>query len=532
MIDRTLTGHSLLAEQLKIHHQQLQGLGEQIGAEDQATIRAEAHVIVEDLVALSRDLLSHENKEFMTGMLEKITGEQPISQGDVQQMRQVVQDTLQRIRTGPVHVEPQPEVVVPSPNATRAKETGDELLKLQQRHGPERMTDDLIRMLTAAVDKPRSADARETTGIMGRDSALKTARALIEMPPEDFARVRDLLADAAVGARDPKLEQALLLKAIGAGYTPPRVDSPPTLNAPFFERLALFAAGIHGESGPSLLRSTTLVGQETLQQRYTHSCGPSVIQMLKGQQDPIFAWELHQGGAIGGLDANTQAARQQKEWLEAGGGLAIPRSLQADVADVQTPYSLLAVMIIPDRLGALQGTKLQDLKVLQQYIGGKIDVPSQQQKSQIARAFEDLHRNYREDLGAIRTATLDRIHQVVLQCGLAAVDGSNIGTGMPLTPELLLDKTGLHYDDRGFELIDDDEIDANWDKAAEELDAGRAIPLGIGGGGSAHFLLLSDVRGEGPGREFLVTDPMDATTSWVSEQALRPKVKEMWLPRG
>jgi hypothetical protein len=49
--------------------------------------------------------------------------------------------------------------------------------------------------------------------------------------------------------------------------------------------------------------------------------------------------------------------------------------------------------------------------------------------------------------------------------------------------------------------------------------SGTDVPIGVEwGDGVGHALLISDVRGAGDKREFLVTDPGTGRTDWVSRQ--------------
>jgi hypothetical protein len=59
------------------------------------------------------------------------------------------------------------------------------------------------------------------------------------------------------------------------------------------------------------------------------------------------------------------------------------------------------------------------------------------------------------------------------------------------------------------------------DRMEQSLRRGQDVPMGVywrSGGG--HAMMVTDVRGQGDNRRFLVTDPWDGRTSWVSGRAL------------
>jgi hypothetical protein len=56
---------------------------------------------------------------------------------------------------------------------------------------------------------------------------------------------------------------------------------------------------------------------------------------------------------------------------------------------------------------------------------------------------------------------------------------------------------------------------------ATYLERGVDVPIRVEwSDGGGHFLIVSDVRGSGSYREFLVTDPWNGRTDWIRQSAI------------
>src|SRR5262249_44038416 len=84
---------------------------------------------------------------------------------DVNRIKQVTDRLAERLlKSLPANVA---QAIGSGPNADRAAATYLDLKKLQgqDKHDPKRLDDDTIRLLTVAVARPRSADARGQAGV-------------------------------------------------------------------------------------------------------------------------------------------------------------------------------------------------------------------------------------------------------------------------------------------------------------------------------------------------------------------------------
>jgi hypothetical protein len=63
-------------------------------------------------------------------------------------------------------------------------------------------------------------------------------------------------------------------------------------------------------------------------QQWQDSCGPTIVQYIKGEYNPLFACALNFSDAVGIVNTGAGPAQQQKEYLEAEGGIAVPRQTE------------------------------------------------------------------------------------------------------------------------------------------------------------------------------------------------------------
>jgi Papain-like cysteine protease AvrRpt2 len=99
--------------------------------------------------------------------------------------------------------------------------------------------------------------------------------------------------------------------------------------------LEAFSKKIAGKDQKWLNDNLHLVGQSNgkgIKQQWHDSCGPTTVQAMMGELDPIYALKLHeQNTDITSVDdsdgerRNPLMAEQQKTWLEGHGGTAVSR---------------------------------------------------------------------------------------------------------------------------------------------------------------------------------------------------------------
>lgn len=95
-----------------------------------------------------------------------------------------------------------------------------------------------------------------------------------------------------------------------------------------WEHLLTYAQAMHGHDDAAIVSRSTMRDPEDLIQQWQDACGPTLLQTVVGEVDPRYAWELNARFAVTLPDPdgrNAELAMQQKEWLEAYGGLAVPR---------------------------------------------------------------------------------------------------------------------------------------------------------------------------------------------------------------
>ncbi|MBI4816690.1 MAG: hypothetical protein HY791_10555 [Deltaproteobacteria bacterium] len=233
-----------------------------------------------------------------------------------------------------------------------------------------------------------------------------------------------------------------------------------------------------------------------LYQRFTATCGPTVVQMLAAECDPILARSIHDEGLND--DATTDApAKFQKDVLEEGGGIALGKREAEIRARLRN-----AVGRLRDELDDKSLSELRDF--------GSADGPrTKRVDAAIAKVRErfdgfptekDLERLGasgplpKTDAGTSTKAFLAAIHEHV-------------------TP-----RTGVSY--RGTNPEGGFARGQAWrhlDAITDALRDGIDIPFGISEPG--HWMLLTHVSGNKPHRKFLVADPEGGRTAWVSEKS-------------
>lgn len=526
---------------------------------------------VQDLLRLSGDRsLTSTEVTTVQGVLTKARAGQELGRADLDALQGVVTSLATRLVGASPGAAGMPEglraAVAATPNADRALETYQALRTLQAGPGGERLTDETIRQLTMAVATPQTTDARGQEGVMGKAGALRAAQALIAMTPEAFTRTTALLGGMD-GAAEADTKRALLLESLGAGYRVPTPPAGAARNQQLFQDLEAFAGGIRDVADRrTLVDQTTLTGVDyggaSLRQRFETSCGPTDMQMLRGQGDPMYAWGIHQQGRVDALNATGQVAAQQQAWLERDytptrandEGQAVPREVPLDyrrytqaiddylLAQPAAPPETDAYeMAFIDRMTVLAGEDPQnnaltdDMSVLGRYMTDPTFAPDADEMATIRGAVTAINArdaSFDPNVGiftsrapssaGVDLARVEAIRGEVQQHGLQAATGQTRGLSLG---DVLASESGRRYDTTSVDPANTGRVSVAFaNQAATLLEAGEAVPLRIGfkpGHDAGHFMLMSDVRGAAPERQYLVSDPYRGTTQWVREADLR-----------
>lgn len=150
-------------------------------------------------------------------------------------------------------------------------------------------------------------------GAIGPEQSARASALLGAMPPADQAAVQAVL-DRAGPTERPYLSRAIASNH-GAG------------------EIAAFAAAIAGKDAAWMDANLHVVGTSNgaagIKQQWRDSCGPTTIQAMRAELDPIYALKLRTDDrgleTADGRAPSGASAAEQKSILEAHGGKAVPR---------------------------------------------------------------------------------------------------------------------------------------------------------------------------------------------------------------
>ena len=336
------------------------------------------------------------------------------------------------------------EELLTSDNPARALRTFNDLDVYRSQNG-DRITPDIVRVLSLGVGQARTGASQGREGLLGNETAINAAEALVAMPEPDYAVIRDALdragpngAPAAAFGANAQTEQALILKAVAA-----RRDTLKDTTAyfssdgqasPASQEIAQFADQIRGRGLAWLIENTTAMdldgdsSNEALQQKWNDSCVQATLQIARAEGDPVYALWLHQTDVLHNTATTGTIADEQRTMLIDAGGLPRVRGMSGS-GTTADPWTASMNSAVSPTTG---------------------------------RAYQE--RAVGNDT-ASRTNAVNHIE--------------------------LLVKTGTD------------------------------VPIGVRwNAGGGHALLVTDVRGSGTSREFLVTDPWNGRTDWVSGDAI------------
>ncbi len=461
-----------------------------------------------------------------------------------------------------------------SPNADRAVSTYDRLLSLSQesKRAGERLTPEIREALVKGVADPRTASTTGQEGILGKRQAEEAARALVDMPQAQYDTTRSLLSRAGQGSNgqlepgaDAGAERSLLLKSIAARGDRFRESFMDKLTGVFrqtrnseaeraMQEVRGFANEVRGMDRAELIRTTSALDLERantsrvnpddlranndargdndgLYQRWEDSCGPTTAQMTRAEADPVYARQLHKDGLNNPAPTSATAREQQqvleKERFVDGSGREV--TLTAEQAKAYREQGALPDGITAEAGGAVSRLGSQARERL----------PAQLDAAQAAQELNPTQRSAVEKL--VNGQTLSPAEQAQADAGLAALrrrdggsptatevnamraDAARGGNGMRLNFALAdITRQSTHIDYKTNWVGRDGLGAAHLREFNTRLQAGQDVPIRVSDARNSggHFMLVSDVRGEGDNRRYLVSDPWSGRTSWVNQRDL------------
>jgi hypothetical protein len=346
-----------------------------------------------------------------------------------------------------------------------------------------------------------------------------------EIDPKVAGRIDDLLGGFS-GPGAP-VARSLLLRAVLARMTK-LIGAPPDNAETILGVLERFSKKMTGLSGEELLQRASVLDldskhhvkhrdplalwarqgvihargsndqssdDEGLIQRFDASCGPTVIEMLVAQADPVFAFEIWESGLMSQSSRDT-AAKFQKKLLEQFGGIAI--GLREAEIRARTRNGLA-------RLEADRHLDPKDGEALRAFLDkrGKLTRGA-------SRALEIMRARFgfptNADVKALRRQKIPE---------------TDVGLGYPelaaALAEYVSPLTGVHYQQTS--PADGFARGQAWrhlDAVARALKSGLNVPFGLSE--PDHWMLMTAVKGKAPNRSFLVSDPLGGRTDWVKEK--------------
>jgi hypothetical protein len=433
-----------------------------------------------------------------------------------------------------------------SPNADRAAAAYDKLLSIskESKTAGERLTPEIRESLVMGVANSRTRDTTGVEGILGVRQAEEAARALVKMPADAYKQTTALLEKAGTGKdglpapkSDATAEKALILKAVAArgdrlkaSATDSKASSmgfpANSEGARAMAEIKGFAEDVRGLNRTELIRTTTALDVEAantskvdpnnlranndtvgnndgLFQRWNDSCGPTTAQMTRAEADPVYARKLHKEG-INNPDPTSDSAKEQKTVLEKHGGKAVSR------LGLQAKAKLGGQLDAAQKAGELTG---EQRTAVNKYVSNQPLSAAEQKKAD-------------EGLAALRKR--DGGHPTAAEVDAMRANAGKSGNGMVLDKALKdITTTSTHIDYKtqwvGGSGVTNDTLKA----FDERLKNGQDVPIRVSNAGNTggHFMMISDVRGTGDDRRYLVSDPWSGKTAWLSAAELKDPSK-------
>ena len=434
------------------------------------------------------------------------------------------------------------EQALASKNADRALNAYADLSKMivDDPKAAERLTPSMMGMLVTGVANPRTDSDRGQAGVLGGHQVRDAAAALLAMEQTDYDKLSTALGQAGTDAKgkpvagaDAAAEQALVLKALAArkDQVQDHAVGPDgkTKAELSMDELLGFATEIRGQERKELIRTTTVLDvddvntstvnptdltsatpdaktdNDGLFQRFTTSCGPTTAQMVAGENDPIYARRLHTDG-LNNADPTTATGKEQQTVLEDNGGNAVSR-----LGNAATGLAVKGLNAAETSKAITHDERMAVERYL--YYGS---TPKPEDVAQLEASLEKIR-------------AVNNGHPTAAEVNAIRYNdskASTAGEGMYLPPALNTiagDAANTHYEGLGVDYTD----------MAARLKDGQTVPIrNLSWGG--HFMMVSDVRGEGTDQTFLVSDPWTGATRWMTQDQMKTgKFDEVFgIPSG
>jgi len=410
-----------------------------------------------------------------------------------------------------------------SPNAERAKQTRKELLKKQNAdtNAPPRITTQLIETMVMSVASPMNEnDDKGSGGILGIQSAVDAADAIMMVSQTDYDKIMGILANSGDSIGEVA-KQATLIKALAARKVDLLKAGPQTEKA--LQELEDFSAEIKDMDKDEMVAKTHASDRgdgKGLQQRYTMSCGPTSIMIVKAEFDPIYALKLSKEGKHG-LAYDGDIAKEQQGMLEGtnGANTALPREVADDWKKT--------VKAVNTFMGTATAT--QKANIVQYFNRELAGLAFNATKSAAGKA---LTKTIATGVG-VDIDTRDpewKTYYAVLGGAPGwtnATFATNAKTEMGADTKRDFSETAIKYKKKMISGKTElrGQISKHFKPLNEALFRGKSVPLGVmWASGGGHFMVFTDMRtepkGKGTAHYYLVSDPWQGTSGWMSRKDL------------
>jgi hypothetical protein len=401
------------------------------------------------------------------------------------------------IATKPGSTEPLEKQLQGSPNAARAEQARKELVALQAKSAKHkaRLTDGIVALLAWGVAERRKAGDLGGEGLIGIEQAVDAADTLVLMSTAayvDTVLKLDTTGGFLATWNERRVESVLILKAVAARKSRYKSEEEAAR-----KEVGGFAGDIRGEDPDKLAELTSLRdigGDSGLQQKFTMSCGPTSIQIVRGESDPVYALDISKT-AKHTLDYKNKVGDEQEKLL---GKAAAPRQ----VKDRWDAFQAALSGLTPP---AADVPKWQAL--LQWLAGDPHDAALQAEGATLAGGLgfsaDDLAAFKKYMAGLLTEPGLDvpEFQDRVKAAKLAGVTN---------------DKYPLKQFTKSSRPTDKD-LEDLW----TVLFRGRDVLFGVyWSAGGGHYMTLTDARGDakeaGSKREFMLSDPWEGNSQWIT----------------
>jgi hypothetical protein len=238
--------------------------------------------------------------------------------------------------------------------------------------------------------------------------------------------------------------------------------------------------------------SDTQANNDGLFQRFTGACGPTTVQMMLAENDPVFAFAIHDA-CLHSFSTDDATATFQRTLLEHyGGGKSLGRVEAWLRARVHNALG---------RLGKSGDVNAREAEALRAHLF--LDAPLTDPARAALTALRARY-GFPDD---------DAIARMRARAWPKADEGITTDALVKLLNDQFAASLGASYQAREFAR---GHAWRHLDDVVRALKAGVDVPFGCSDPG--HWMLLSAVRGRKPHRELLVSDPDGGRTLWVSER--------------